>query len=268
MSSCGIYIPTHRRAFAVIKTLRETIAASKGKAPVYLVMDYDQIEDYKEKIPSYLYPYFEIFPLTPLRRRISFAMCQIMEHAEKKGFKYVIRVDDDKIPPMNLLELLDSFKRHPELGWVGGYFGFYGLLKIQPNSGTYYSARMACNIFAVDVAKMKEAGGFDQNMIILEDADAKVKLMKAGYYTAINSNVECKSLNNRGAPGGISSFSPAPEIEMTDYFNKVHGGPGFQPASLRKGRAFIKLAWMAKRGLFKNIDYSKMASQGGKALDY
>lgn len=268
MESCGIYIPTHKRPSAVLKTLRETINAVRGRAPIYLVMDYDQIESYKKAIHNSLYSQFEILPITPLRRRISFAMCQIMNHAEENGFKYVIRVDDDKIPPENLLDLLDSFKGHPELGWVGGYFGFYGLLKIQPNTGTYYSARMACNIFAMDVAKIKEAGGFDPNMVILEDADAKVKLMKKGYYTAINSNVVCKSLNNRGAPGGISSFGPAPEIDMMNYFNHVHGGFGLQPAGLRKGRAYIKLAWMTKHGFFKGIDYSKMASQGGKALDY
>lgn len=262
MESCGIYIPSHERPELARRCLDQTIRIVDGKAPIYLLIDEDQLENYQRKIPEKWD--FEYVLVSPIGKRISFAMVTMMEHVKEKGFKYVIRIDDDKLPPENLLHLLEPMKKHDDVGWVGGYFGFYGLLKIQPNTGTYCTFSMGCTINAMDAEKVLEAGSFDADMIVKEDDDMKARLLEKGYYVTICSDVVCQSLGNRGEAGGVSSFEAPDEVALMEHFNESHGG---NYSSLRKGKMYVKWAVMAKKGRFPGIDYNRMSMQGGRPLE-
>jgi len=256
--SCGVYIPTHKRAGSILPTLQAAISAVKGKAPIYLVMDYDQIETYRKAIPEELYDDFRILVVIPSGRRISYAMTQVLKFAKDEKQKYIIRIDDDKCPAENIMDLLKPLKENPDIGWVGAYFSFYNLLKIQPNTGTFATFSMGCTINAIDVEKAVTAGGFDEEMIVKEDDDMKVRLLEKGYYITINSDVVCKSLGNRGEEGGVSSFPIPDEVALMNHFNKVHGG---NFSSLRKGKMYVKWAVMLKRGKFPGIDPKRVSER-------
>lgn len=242
----AIYIPSLNRAQKA-KSLVRRLKGFFPDLPIFVCIDYEQ--DYSEVNCKKII-------LSELGKGIGYSRKACGDHAIKNGFEYMIMLDDDSVVPENLLKLVTNLEEHPEIAWCGGYVSFYGIMGLKPNTGLYYTYSMGCSIMAVNTKYLAEVGGFDAQFRAKEDDQVKMKLMDAGYYISIDTNVCCSHINTRGAAGGCSSYDMnAADKEAGQLFREYWGEPYF---SERKGRTMILWGKMNKSNIFKEINLSEL----------
>lgn len=133
--------------------------------------------------------------------------------AMAEGDDAMIFVDDDVIvnpDKSNLADLIDSLEKAPMLGTVAcSYAGYYKLhedypwLQIMPSFGVAYAVRMSAH---------NEIGGFDEQLVRLEDMDFAYRLRVAGYWIGADTRVRIGHKNYM--EGGMKAFETG-DLDIT-----------------------------------------------------
>lgn len=253
----AVYIPTHNRTELSKEAYINARAVFPEDIPIFLVMDRGQENQFDG---------FNVLIIEEIGMRLSYAMKVIIDHAQANGYEYIIKSDDDIRFPENAMELFQDVEEHQEIAWSGIYIGFYGIMKLKKNTGTFYNYSMGCRTYSMNVHHIIDSGNFDPIMIVNEDDDMKVNLMKHGYYCAVNTDVQGKSLEKCEGEGGIATFGSRREDEklMVELLSLKHG----DFFTLRGKNPRSSTSWMKaqKAGLFPKIDFSLMGSRGGKRI--
>jgi hypothetical protein len=261
----AIYIPTHNRPELARNLARSLVcymdAGQLSYMPIYLVLDEEQLPKYTN-LPAIV----EAVPIKEPNQGIGFARNRAITHAYVCGHDKILMLDDDSIVPENIGQLLTNLDEHPEIGWCGGYMGFYGIMGIKPNTGLWYAYNMACSMMAINAKALWDAGNFDAKLFSKEDDDAKIKLMDAGYYVSIDADVKCKQTGGRWSAGGCSSHDVIKAEQNAATIMLETYGPNF---GCRKGRTFTQWKKLQdKAGHFPLLNLTYLPRRAGPMINF
>lgn len=116
------------------------------------------------------------------------ALC--VEHAKSRGYTHILMLDDDIKIPDNYMQLFSYFEKDHKLAWVSGHnTGTNCWSGIVRNTGLKYTYSLGIQMVALDVDKVLEVGNYNKTLNKHEDTDLAIRLMKAGYYRAVDTGV-------------------------------------------------------------------------------
>lgn len=139
------------------------------------------------------------------------AMC--VEHAKKHAHTHILMLDDDIKIPENFIQLFSHFELDPKLAWVSGHnTGTNCWSGIVRNTGLKYTYSLGIQMVALDVDKVLEVGNYNRTLNKHEDTELAIRLMKAGYYRAVDTDVIYKHTRH---------YDPEKNQERMFKWNKI-----------------------------------------------
>jgi glycosyltransferase involved in cell wall biosynthesis len=144
-----------------------------------------------------------------------------------RGRSVLVLDADDMIRPGFLPAAVDALRRRDELGFVGGYVRYFGLLDLVyvpagPVDGVnlvLHTHLKSMVLYRADA--LRDVGGYDENLPAFEDWEIQLRLMRAGYDSDVLP-LEGQ-LYRRHAESMSFRVSNGMRTELVQYLVRKHG---------------------------------------------